>query len=435
MNAELAQWTTSYINDLPDSCFAYIESGGEKDSDGKTTPRNLRHFPYKDASGKVDLPHLRNALARAPQSPFGDKALPTLRKAAANAGVGEYENIEELAEKAMKDLEAEVKLPFILKERILMSPGVWNNFYYNPEVVQTLFKKTNWDDVKVKALFLDHVDDRAAEWIGEVANPKFNNGNIVGDIVVLDKPTAIKLAYGAKFGISPKVIGEADYNRKMYDGHFENFSIVINPAVKTAYLNSEIKTGGKNMPKDNTLEIVSEASDIEEAKTKTSVEEFAEKVAAILQKKKPDEKKPFEYPQEMKEEIAALRAELEEIKKKPKEPDVQPCAEVENKELSEYTGFIKNYLKEHAGASIKDAAVAWGKEKGELAESPPAMSVEDLKTQVNEAIVARMSEFGVKPIKVASKFIDPKDTGYSDKVNAEELDREMFEMIKQGVGV
>lgn len=31
-------------------------------------PRSLRMFPYKDASGKVDLPHLRNAIARIPQS-------------------------------------------------------------------------------------------------------------------------------------------------------------------------------------------------------------------------------------------------------------------------------------------------------------------------------------------------------------------------------
>ena len=35
---------------------------------GKTTPRSKRHFPYKDAAGKVDLPHLRNAIARIPQS-------------------------------------------------------------------------------------------------------------------------------------------------------------------------------------------------------------------------------------------------------------------------------------------------------------------------------------------------------------------------------
>lgn len=56
------------MNDLPDSSFLWIESGGEKDDEGKTTPRSLRHLPYKDADGKVDIPHLRNALARIPQT-------------------------------------------------------------------------------------------------------------------------------------------------------------------------------------------------------------------------------------------------------------------------------------------------------------------------------------------------------------------------------
>lgn len=63
-----AVWSTAQVNDLPDSSFLYIESGGEKDGDGRTTPRSLRHFPYKDADGKIDLPHLRNAIARIPQS-------------------------------------------------------------------------------------------------------------------------------------------------------------------------------------------------------------------------------------------------------------------------------------------------------------------------------------------------------------------------------
>src|SRR4030043_1142087 len=59
-------WTTVYVNDLPDSSFAYIESGGEK-KDGKTEPRSLRHLPYKDANGNVDAAHCRNALARLSQ--------------------------------------------------------------------------------------------------------------------------------------------------------------------------------------------------------------------------------------------------------------------------------------------------------------------------------------------------------------------------------
>lgn len=67
-DGEKAVWTTAYVNDLPDSAFLYIAPGGKKDADGKTTPRNLRKFPYKDANGSVDLPHLRNAIARIPQS-------------------------------------------------------------------------------------------------------------------------------------------------------------------------------------------------------------------------------------------------------------------------------------------------------------------------------------------------------------------------------
>jgi HK97 family phage prohead protease len=63
-----AQWTSAYIDSLPDSSFLHIESGGSKDSEGKTTPRSLRHFPVKDAQGNVDLAHVRNALARIPQS-------------------------------------------------------------------------------------------------------------------------------------------------------------------------------------------------------------------------------------------------------------------------------------------------------------------------------------------------------------------------------
>lgn len=64
---KLAEWTNAFINNLPDSSFAWIEPGGQKDDEGKTTPRALRHLPYKDADGKVDLPHVRNALARVDQ--------------------------------------------------------------------------------------------------------------------------------------------------------------------------------------------------------------------------------------------------------------------------------------------------------------------------------------------------------------------------------
>jgi hypothetical protein len=67
-------WEAAYVNNLPDSAFLYVESGGEKDDEGKTTPRSLRHLPYKDSSGAVDLPHLRNAISRLGQSGTGGGA-------------------------------------------------------------------------------------------------------------------------------------------------------------------------------------------------------------------------------------------------------------------------------------------------------------------------------------------------------------------------
>jgi len=76
-----AQLASASINNLPDSDFAYIEPGGKKDSSGKTAPRSLRHFPIHDAA------HVRNALARAPQSPFGAKAMPKIRAAAKKFGI------------------------------------------------------------------------------------------------------------------------------------------------------------------------------------------------------------------------------------------------------------------------------------------------------------------------------------------------------------
>jgi len=67
-----ALWTTAYINDLPDSSFAYIEPG--KKVDGKTVPRSNRHLPYKDINGGIDAAHVRNALARLKQTNISAQA-------------------------------------------------------------------------------------------------------------------------------------------------------------------------------------------------------------------------------------------------------------------------------------------------------------------------------------------------------------------------
>lgn len=67
-------------SDLPDAAFAVIERGGKRDANGKTGPQSLRHLPHHTDAVKdprehstVDLPRLRNALARMNQIKAGSK--------------------------------------------------------------------------------------------------------------------------------------------------------------------------------------------------------------------------------------------------------------------------------------------------------------------------------------------------------------------------
>jgi len=68
MSETKREWDTAYINDLPDEAFAVIEPAYKK---GETEDKRARHLPHHNKSVKdpddddtVDLPHLRNALAR-----------------------------------------------------------------------------------------------------------------------------------------------------------------------------------------------------------------------------------------------------------------------------------------------------------------------------------------------------------------------------------
>jgi hypothetical protein len=68
-----AVWTSTYVASLPDSAFLFVEPGEKRD--GK------RHLPYREASGKVDVAHLRNAISRLSQTATGqDWLTPELRK-------------------------------------------------------------------------------------------------------------------------------------------------------------------------------------------------------------------------------------------------------------------------------------------------------------------------------------------------------------------
>ena len=73
-------WNIAYINELPDKSFAFIEKGGKKDEEGKITPRDLRHLPFRNITAEIDKTHLVNALARLPQTQISTQAREIARK-------------------------------------------------------------------------------------------------------------------------------------------------------------------------------------------------------------------------------------------------------------------------------------------------------------------------------------------------------------------
>lgn len=121
----MAAISTADQNDLPDSAFAYIEPGGTTDSSGKTTPRSLRHFPIHDAA------HVRNALARASQSPFGEKAMGKIRTAAKKFGihVGEHSAMDDAERREMRVTSLYRDLDRPLEFRDMGSDGKWIGGY------------------------------------------------------------------------------------------------------------------------------------------------------------------------------------------------------------------------------------------------------------------------------------------------------------------
>lgn len=132
--------------------------------------------------------------------------------------------------------------PLIVKDVILMSPGEWNGWRYDPDELKKAFASTNWQDEHITSLFLDHPENpanAAKDWIGRVKNPRqMPDGTVKGDLEIWDEDIAMKLTKAkANFGVSPRVIGNEDLETKSFlDFYFDNFCIVAKPAQSTAVL-------------------------------------------------------------------------------------------------------------------------------------------------------------------------------------------------------
>ena len=205
-------------------------------------------------------------------------------------------------------------VPLIIRKAVLMSQGIWNNVFYGKNEIEKAFKVTDWGSREKSNLFLDHKDYEASEWIGEVRNKYFKGDTLYGDLIVYDPIWASKLKYGKpKVGISPKVGGSYDdKNKSMHNFTFDNFSLVINPAVKTAFINNmevmkvdekeieKVLAEGKDEP---------EEEDPEKKKDEVMSEEdrkILKAAKSVLAAKKKDIENPEKEDEEMADDVFSL---------------------------------------------------------------------------------------------------------------------------------
>lgn len=147
----------------------------------------------------------------------------------------------------------DIDLPMRIPNIPMMTPGRWNGIQWTADEIEMALENTTFESQlenegeieQNNALFFEHDDRDARAWIGEVENIRMEDvegegRGVVGDLVIVDEDAAKKLAYGAKFGISAKVSGRTDGD-VMRNFSFENFSLVLNPAVKTTFINSEME--------------------------------------------------------------------------------------------------------------------------------------------------------------------------------------------------
>ena len=229
---------------------------------------------------------------------------------------------EQLTPRVIELSDSDLQTPNILKDKILMAPGLWNGKNYTAEEIRKAFERTDWanrDSFGPNALIADHSDKplKVNDWFGYVKNAHMDGENLIGDLELYDDSMIMKLVKGkAKFGISPRLMGEADGDF-MKDFIFENFSIVTNPACKAAYINlSEQK---ESLLLSNKLKEVNKMSD-QVTEDKKSVEE----VESEKMKEEPKVEEEVEMSDEQLLEVATLAGWPEFVaaarKKDPKMP-------------------------------------------------------------------------------------------------------------------
>lgn len=211
---EDAVWKQSYVDDLADNAFLHVEEGGKKDGDGKTVPRTLRHFPFKDDSGKVDVLHLRNAISQAPKSSLPEKVRGKIedraRKLLANEeGGNRADEVRFDASRLQRTPQGGLRIPAAVS-RVGVFPyrqpdGTIRNEYRPAEQV---FHKDSLASLESAPITIGHLaevttENYAALSKGHVREPRQDGDHVAAETVVQDAVAVGKIERRELVSISP----------------------------------------------------------------------------------------------------------------------------------------------------------------------------------------------------------------------------------------
>jgi len=287
---------------------------------------------------------------------------------------------------------SDIDLPFTVENVTMMSPGTWNNKEYRAPEIKEAYNRTNWNDPDVVSLFNEHDDEDSRDWIGEIKNPRMQGDELVADVDVVTAEEARKLAYGARFGISPKVTGR-DRNDVMRSFGYDNFSLVLDPAVKTTYINSEQKTNDEDNTHEQDVKNVMVKSTMSDQDTNVELsEEDQEQLSEIVSTVENADV------EDLAEVVSPFMSESAEDLEPHIEQAMSEDESGDDEEMSEHGGMDKEEMKELARKAAEEVMSKMQEKESEdeggdgdgadesVDETEESMSVDEIADQVADKL-------------------------------------------------
>ena len=341
-------------------------------------------------------------------------------------------NPEQKTRLAMLNVE-NIKLPYIVKDKLLMADGTHNGWYYSKGEIEN---ELNFSEEESFNLICDHSDTISntgvANYAGIIKNRRWDdagaNGQgpgVYGDLHIMDANLAKKHALGAKWGISPTY----NFDEASLDGQqiatnlgLTSYSLVLDPAVRKTMLNNStlggvnmngqaqnnlgvnnqgVQAGAQGIANPNPAPIEKKLPyqfpyptnpelhcDIEVNEgTLAILKDAEEQIKGFKELKDQEDTKILENQVDIilsNEFLMGMREEkeLEDRKKELLEKSSEVLIEVGNvignhEELSAFTDFAKAYKLKNPNAGFKEIGTAW-KAKGNMNADPDTNDVDDL---------------------------------------------------------